>query len=400
MNDADHKQPHVAQSRRSWRFHPYEIAVCGYKNSGKTTLLEGLAKCLGSQQGSHVNALRLAYLKHDAHHFTMDHPGKDTDRLRNAGVETALIMGSNGFAQLGNQCDSGPMAPYALLAADALLVEGYKASGLPRIMVLDKDLAILDDPAWLEAPPVAVVYPFPPNEADEIKARALVQYRLGELPWFGRNDIAAIAEFVRKLWDDRRPPLRGLVLTGGLSTRMGRDKALVDYHGCTQLEYSVRLLSRYCSEVVVSCRPDQRGESVRGGYPTLVDRFLDMGPTGGILSALASDETGGQAWLVLACDLPRVDGEVLGRLLAARNPFRFATAFRGTDGFPEPLCAIWEPKSYPRLLQFVGMGHTCPRKCLINSPVTLIDPPSPVVLENGNDPQDFRRIQDDLHLGS
>jgi molybdopterin-guanine dinucleotide biosynthesis protein MobB len=392
MHDPDH-HPRSSAARRSWRFNPFEVAVCGYKNSGKTTLLEGVA-------GHLVRDLRLAYLKHDAHDFAMDHPGKDTDRLSKAGATTVVITGSRGFARLDGHCDTEQLAPYNLLAADALLVEGYKASDLPRIMVLDENLAIVDDPAWVESSPLAVAHPFHPHSADEARARATVQCHFGELPWFDRNDIPSIASFIRQFWLGRQPAVRGLLLTGGYSKRMGRDKALVDYHGCTQIEHGFRLLSRHCADVLVSCRPDQVNESVRSSYPSLVDRFLGMGPTGGILSALASDESHGQAWLVMACDLPCVDGDVLSRLLAERNPFRFASAFQGSDGLPEPLCTIWEPKSYPRLLQFLGMGHSCPRKCLIHSPIALIDAVAPSALENGNDPQDFRRIHHDLHVRS
>ena len=139
MSDGN-RTKHKGDQRRSWRFNPYEIAVCGYKNSGKTTLLERLAGPLGRD-------LRLAYLKHDAHHFSMDHPGKDTDRLRQAGVQSVAITGEAGFAHLGDRPDSELLAPYPLLAADALLVEGYKKSDLPRMMLLDEDLAIVDDPA-------------------------------------------------------------------------------------------------------------------------------------------------------------------------------------------------------------------------------------------------------------
>jgi molybdopterin-guanine dinucleotide biosynthesis protein A len=393
MHGPEHNEHASTKVRRTWRFNPFEVAVCGYKNSGKTTLLEGLASHLAKD-------LRLAYLKHDAHKFSMDHPGKDTDRLRNAGAQTVVITGDDGSARLDAHGDSEPMAPYALLAADALLVEGYKSSGLPRIMVLDEKLSILDDPEWLAGPPLAMVHPWRAQSPEESAARAVARRRFGETPWFDRDDISSIAAFVRQFWSSRHPPVRGLVLTGGHSTRMGRDKALLDYHGCTQIEQGIRLLSRYCSGAWVSCRPDQGDESARRNYPMLFDRFLEMGPTGGILSALASDEGAGHAWLVLACDLPRVDGEVLERLLAGRNPYRFATAFLGHDGFPEPLCAIWEPKSYPRLLQFLGVDHACPRKCLINSPVTLLDAPSPSVLDNGNDSTDFQRIRDDLHPGS
>jgi len=388
MSDGN-RTKHKGGQRRSWRFNPYEIAVCGYKNSGKTTLLERLAGPLGRD-------LRLAYLKHDAHHFSMDHPGKDTDRLRQAGVQSVAITGEAGFAHLGDRQDSELLAPYPLLAADALLVEGYKKSDLPRMMLLDEDLAIVDDPAWLTAPPIAAIHPWPPASPAEGAARESVERRLGKLPWFSRDDISGIASFIRTFWQSRVPPLQGLVLAGGHSTRMGRDKALLDYHGMEQLDYCTQLLSTLGVNVWVSCRPDQEQETSRRRYPLLQDRFLEMGPAGGILTALSSDAGDGQSWLVLACDLPAVNADVLASLLAARNPFRFATAFCDSDGLPEPLCAIWESKAYPRLLQFLGMGQACPRKCLIHSPTHLVDAPGPCALDNGNCPQDFERIRHDL----
>jgi molybdopterin-guanine dinucleotide biosynthesis protein A len=381
---------HKHGQRRAWRFNPYEIAVCGYKNSGKTTLLERLVAPLGRDD------LHLAYLKHDAHHFSMDRPGKDTDRLRQAGVPFVAITGEAGFAHLGDRQDSDLLAPSPLLAADALLVEGYKQSDLPRMMLLDEALAIVDDPAWLTAGPVAAIHPWPSGSPAESAAREIVERRLGKLPWFSRDDIPGVADFIRVFWQRRVPPVQGLVLTGGHSTRMGRDKALLDYHGIAQLDYCVQLLSTLGVNVWVSCRPDQEQESARRRYPLLQDRFLGMGPMGGLLTALSSDAGAGQSWLVLACDLPAVSADVLASLLAARHPHRFATAFRDGDGLPEPLCAIWESKAYPRLLQFLGMGQACPRKCLIHSPTHLVAAPEPCALDNGNCPDDFERIRHDL----
>jgi molybdenum cofactor guanylyltransferase len=389
MSAPSARSGHREHKQLAWRFNPFEIAVCGYKNSGKTTLLEGVAQSLAGE-------LRLAYLKHDAHHFAMDYPGKDTDRLRDAGASSVYIAGTDGFGHLGDHNDSDVLAPYPFLAANALLVEGYKASGMSRIMLLDEPLAIVDDPAWFKAPPVAVVHPWRMHSAEEETAHATVRGRFGDLPWLCRDDIAGITDFIRELWKKRVPALHGLVLTGGQSTRMGRDKALLDYHGCTQIEYGVRLLEGLCTDVRVSCRPDQDDESARRRHPTLTDRFLGMGPTGGLLTALADDACGESSWLVLACDLPRVNAAVLEHLVSARAPFQFATAFRGNDGFPEPLCAIWEPKAYPRLLQFLGMGYECPRKCLIQSPIRLVDAPLPDALDNGNNPEDLRRIGNDL----
>jgi molybdopterin-guanine dinucleotide biosynthesis protein A len=95
---------------------------------------------------------------------------------------------------------------------------------------------------------------------------------------------------------------------------------------------------------------------------------------------------------VVACDLPRLDRQVLETLVAGRNPFRFATAFRGHQDFPEPLCALYEPKARPRLYQFLAAGYDCPRKMLINSPVEVLDPPSGDRLANVNSPQDRQEV--------
>lgn len=346
---------------RGWRFNPFEIAVCGHDGEGKTTLLEGITRALAGE----LSVARAG----------------STDR---AGDRPDLL------------------APYSLLAADAVLVDGQvpavKDAAPARIVLVDRDVAPLQDPTWAQSPPSAIVHPFSEGSVEEHSVRSLLSQRLGGLPLYALNDVAGVAGFVRAHWKARIPKLRGLVLTGGESRRMGQDKALLRYHGCTQIDYGVGLLGEVCTDVAVSCRAEQSDESHRRRHPVLVDRFLDMGPTSGLLTALASDPD--SAWLVLACDLPRVDAGVLRHLVAARNPFRFATAFRGDDGFPEPLCTLWEPKAYPRLLQFLGMGYTCPRKCLINSRIELIQAPLPHALDNGNSPHDVERIRDDLHPGS
>ena len=60
------------------------------------------------------------------------------------------------------------------------------------------------------------------------------------------------------------PPLRGLVLAGGTSRRMGRDKAAIVIDGQTLLQRAVSLLSHHVSDVFVSVRPDQQDDPARG----------------------------------------------------------------------------------------------------------------------------------------
>jgi molybdopterin-guanine dinucleotide biosynthesis protein A len=183
-------------------------------------------------------------------------------------------------------------------------------------------------------------------------------------------------------------PIYALVLAGGRSTRMQRDKAALTYHGRTQLEWAVSLLHPHAQRVFVSVRPDQTTDPIRARFDQIVDTQENVGPIAGIMAAQAKHPE--VAWLVLACDLPFLDNATLTHLIAARQPQRLATAYRSShDGLPEPLCAIYEPASRDPLLAHVAKGKDCPRKFLINSDVQLIDEPNPRALDNVNTPDEY-----------
>lgn len=184
------------------------------------------------------------------------------------------------------------------------------------------------------------------------------------------------------------PPLFGLVLAGGASTRMQRDKATLSYHGKPQLTWAYELLSPWCATTFVSVRPEQRDEPVRAGLPQIVDRQPGIGPIAGIAAAL--QEHPKAAWLVVACDLPFLDESTLRHLVAERDPSRLATAYRSShDTLPEPLCAIWEPQAREAVLEYIATGKQCPRKLLINSDVRLIDLPDGKALDNINTADEY-----------
>lgn len=206
-----------------------------------------------------------------------------------------------------------------------------------------------------------------------------------------------------------KPPLFGLVLAGGRSTRMQRDKASLEYHGRPQTAHTFDLLSAHCERVFLSCRSDQGREPAFAGLPQIHDAYADMGPLAGILSALQAHP--GAAFLVAACDLPFLGHAALDRLIAGRDPSLLATAFasatgaggHGMDkpggkplpegGLPEPLCAIYEPGFLPRLLEFAAQGIRCPRKAMLNSPCRILPSPDPLSLSNVNRPEEFREAR-------
>ncbi len=183
-------------------------------------------------------------------------------------------------------------------------------------------------------------------------------------------------------------PIYGLVLAGGRSTRMQRDKAVLSYHGKTQLEWAMELITPFVARAFVSVRPDQANDPVRAKYPQIVDTQENMGPIAGIMAAQAMHPDA--AWLVLACDLPFLDAATLKHLLWARQPERLATAYRSShDGLPEPLCAIYEPASRAAIAAHVASGKQCPRKFLILSNAHLLEEPNPRALDNVNTPEEY-----------
>ena len=183
-------------------------------------------------------------------------------------------------------------------------------------------------------------------------------------------------------------PLYGLVLAGGRSSRMGADKAALQYAGRTQLERAMALLAPHVVRAYVSVRAEQRADPVRARYPQIADELDDLGPIAGLLAAQAHHPQA--AWLVLACDLPFLDELTLTQLLAARDAGGLATAYRSShDGLPEPLCAIYEPASGPALRAYVAQGNRCPRRFLRQVAARLVTEPNPRALDNINTPQEY-----------
>jgi molybdopterin-guanine dinucleotide biosynthesis protein A len=126
------------------------------------------------------------------------------------------------------------------------------------------------------------------------------------------------------------------ILAGGKSTRMGRDKAFVEYDGRT-------LLARALS-LVRSVTPDVRivgsQEKFARFAPVVEDIFRDCGPLGGIHSALRSSPA--ELNLVLAVDMPFISAEFLLYLISqARSVPEAHVVVPVAGGRRQPLCAIY-----------------------------------------------------------
>lgn len=157
----------------------------------------------------------------------------------------------------------------------------------------------------------------------------------------------------------------GYVLVGGKSTRMRRDKALLPWYHRRLFEHLAGLLQPHCGNVALlgADRPEF------SGYRVLADAFPEMGPLGGILSALREP---GEEWrLVLSCDTPLVGDALIQDLVASARGIAGSDVDivlpETPDGGLQPLCALWHRRVGVLLeehLQRIASGPQPPRSQL------------------------------------
>ncbi len=185
--------------------------------------------------------------------------------------------------------------------------------------------------------------------------------------------------------------LKGLVLAGGKSTRMGRSKANICWYEKEQQYHLADLMSGFCDEVFISCRQDQQ-ETIHPSYHVLPDLYPSSGPLEAILTAFKKYPN--QGWMVMACDVPLLDQSTLSWLVEQRDYSKIATVFESpSDGLPEPLTAIWEAKSYDLLRSNHQNQNLSLRKLLIKNEAKIIKAPNADALINANTPADAMRIE-------
>lgn len=174
--------------------------------------------------------------------------------------------------------------------------------------------------------------------------------------------------------------LNGLILAGGKSSRMGRDKSLIVFHELPQRVHLFNLLKPFCKQVYLSCKT---ATNIPQHLNPLPDQFQLESPLNGILSAFTHEPD--TAWLAVAVDMPFVDVLTLETLTQKRNPTKVATCFFDSEGSkPEPLLTIWEPRAFPLLRNFHARGGISPRQFLMEHDIHLVSVPDVRALVNVN----------------
>lgn len=362
-------QKHTNLTRRNNdSFAPNEIAILGTKCSVISELVTQVSKQLSNY--------KLAYF--DASH------SKDIEesKLSNYTFHHQGTVQIYSFDEVNEFNQRIQFSPY-----DFVFINGNHYQAAKQILILDnnKEASVLKRLDQLDS----IQFVIKLDKDSEYFSFLEEKYpQIKNLTCYTVNEIDKIANHVKNLIEEKIAPVKGLVLVGGKSTRMGADKSMLNYHGKPQKEHLKKLLESTGMEVFYSV------EKLSEKDHEIHDTFLNLGPFGGICSAFQKDPN--SAWFVLATDVPFVDKKLIKLLLQKRNPSKIATAIKGKGkSFVEPLLTIYEPKAYPKLLSYLTQGYSCPRKMLINNDVKIVEVDN-IFIQNINTPEEFELAKKEI----
>ena len=148
----------------------------------------------------------------------------------------------------------------------------------------------------------------------------------------------------------------GVILCGGQSTRMGRDKGLIKLHANTWAQTAVDKIASLHLDTRLSVNAFQYNDYLSVFTETQLikdnDTLQVKGPLAGVLSVHA--QYPGEDLFVLACDMPLMEAVMLNELLSLYREHPAADAYIYTnDGEPEPLCAIYSAKGLSYIIHLL-----------------------------------------------
>jgi molybdopterin-guanine dinucleotide biosynthesis protein MobB len=340
------------------------IGVRGHSGSGKTTLIEKALPALRKK------GLSVGILKHAGHELRPDTEGKDTGRFYRAGADFVFAYDSRqGFARF-------PCADLVLGEAlrrfprglDLIIVEGHRGSDIRAVWL---QTAISGDSPATGLPGAAVVI----HREDPGHLGKFIDFVMAEVHAFHAGRL-----------------VRGGLLIGGKSSRMGTAKGLLEMDGVTLLRKSLDTLGEAASDAVLlgaAALPSEMTEAYR-----LPDAPHVEGPMAGILSAFRWDPY--CAWIISAVDMPLMARDAWTWLLGQRRPGAWAVMPRtGAGSRVEATGACYEPMIFEYVDALAGKGIFTLQAIAEHPRVLTPEIPKSLAQawKNVNTPEEWRRIR-------
>ncbi|MCX8084502.1 MAG: molybdopterin-guanine dinucleotide biosynthesis protein B [Calditerrivibrio sp.] len=168
------------------------VSFVGASGSGKTTFVEKLIKVLTSK------GIRVGAIKHDAHRFEIDKPGKDSYRFKEAGAVLSIISNREKMGLVQSHVYKEPSIEDLVIRymqdVDIVITEGYKKSDIPKLEVLRRGNN--NHPVCFDSPTlIGVISDFAVNQLKEMLTN-LGHPNPEKVVFFGLDDVDGVTDFL------------------------------------------------------------------------------------------------------------------------------------------------------------------------------------------------------------
>jgi molybdenum cofactor guanylyltransferase len=146
-----------------------------------------------------------------------------------------------------------------------------------------------------------------------------------------------------------------IILAGGKSSRMGEDKALLEYEGKYFIEKIAEELSFFEEKIIARGNNSSLTEITDSKWQVIPDIYLDHGPMGGMHAALKTCES--DAMFVVTCDMPLITGHLVRQICEAFDQQYDALIVVTSDGKYHPLCGIYRKELYESMEEYLKQDN-------------------------------------------
>lgn len=303
---------------------PFICAISGVKNSGKTTLITKLIKEFSK------NNIKVAVIKHDGHDFSYDVPKTDTFACFEAGAYATAVFSDNKYmvVKKEKQVSANQIKDF-FPEADIILIEGMKNSVYPKIEVIRKKVSNRSVVCGGKLLAIATDL-----TADEFDTNITV---------VDIDNISLISEIIYKEMKRSKAGYSGVILAGGKSSRMGRNKADLILNNKTFLEIQIdKLRNIGFEEILVSGYMGEIDNAVN-----VKDEFAEKGPLGGLYSCL--NFMANSRCLVIPVDVPLIPEEDLELIVEKNNASNSLITVTSHNGNIETLIGVYSKESAEKI---------------------------------------------------
>ena len=188
-----------------------------------------------------------------------------------------------------------------------------------------------------------------------------------------------------------------VILAGGKSSRMGSNKALLDFGGRPLISVLVDRIRPITNQILISSNDPDPYEFLN--LPVIPDQYRGHGPLAGLHAAMLWKEC--SLYIVLACDLPNLQAPLLRKIAVLAKGYDVAIP-RTRDGLAHPLCAVYRRTCLPEVENSLLRGDNKMIEILLQSSLSIrwVGPEEghfkDTDLANINTPEDLQKLKSDI----